>query len=203
MPDMLMQVKGLGLERGRRKLLRDFDLEVNAGDLLLIEGPNGSGKTTLLRALAGLSSLGRTGTVQRYCDELLYLGHRQGIKQLLTPRENLHTACAAQGWDVSRIDAALEQVGLAGHGDVLTQNLSAGQQRRVNLARLYLSAEGASSSVLWLLDEPFTAIDRHGVHRLTETIAEQVAGGGAVILTSHQDLPFSVPMRRVLLGAGT
>jgi heme exporter protein A len=195
-----MHVNGLGLERGRRKLLRDFDLEVNAGDLLLIEGPNGSGKTTLLRALAGLSNLGRSGTVQRFCDELLYLGHRQGIKQLLTPRENLRTVCAAQGWDAAEIDGALERVGLAGHGDVLTQHLSAGQQRRVNLARLYLSAGSAAGRVLWLLDEPFTAIDRQGVHRLTETIAEQVSRGGAVILTSHQDLPFAVPMRRVLLG---
>ena len=201
MPDTLMRVSGLGLERGGRKLLRDFDLDISGGDLLLIEGPNGSGKTTLLRTLAGLSSLGRVGEVQRHCEQLLYLGHRPGIKQLLTPRENLRWVCAAQGWDPSGIDAALAAVGLAGFGDVLSQHLSAGQQRRVNLARLYLGDASQAGDSLWLLDEPFTAIDRDGVHALTETIAGQVRNGGAVILTSHQDLPFELPLRRVVLGA--
>lgn len=200
MPEPLISVSGLGLDRGGRALLQGFDLDVSAGDLLLIEGANGSGKTTLLRALAGLSSLGQTGSISRNCDGLLYLGHRPGIKQLLTPRENLRWACAGQGWDVAAIDAALERVGLAGHGDKLCQQLSAGQQRRVNLARLYLSFAAEASGVVWLLDEPFTAIDRSGVHTLTETIAAQVARGGAVILTSHQDLPFKLPLRRVLLG---
>jgi heme exporter protein A len=200
MPDPLISVNGLGLERGGRALLQGFDLDVSAGDLLLIEGANGSGKTTLLRALAGLSSLGQTGRITRHCNGLLYLGHRPGIKQLLTPRENLSWVCASQGWDSTGIDTALERVGLAGHGDNLCQHLSAGQQRRVNLARLYLSFEGEATAVVWLLDEPFTAIDRTGVHALTETIAAQVARGGAVILTSHQDLPFKLPLRRVLLG---
>ena len=200
MPDALMRVSGLGLERGGRKLLRNFDLEVKPGDLLLIEGPNGSGKTTLLRSLAGLSSLGQSGQVERVCPQLLYLGHRPGIKQLLTPRENLRWACAGQDWDPAGIDWALEQVGLGGYEDVLSQHLSAGQQRRVNLARLYLSAASNTPDTLWLLDEPFTAIDRGGVHALTETIAGQVRGGGAVILTSHQDLPFDLPLRRVVLG---
>jgi heme exporter protein A len=200
MPEVLLGVNRLGLERGGRKLLRDFDLEVKAGDLLLIEGPNGSGKTTLLRSLAGLASVGGEGSVDRRYRQMLYLGHRPGIKQLLTPRENLRWVCASQGWEAAGIDHALQQVGLAASGDVLSQNLSAGQQRRVNLARLYLSARAGATGTLWLLDEPFTAIDRRGVHALTETIAAQVRAGGAVVLTSHQDLPFDLPMRRVVLG---
>ena len=200
MPGSLLRVSGLSLERGSRRLLRDFDLEVNGGDLVLVEGPNGSGKTTLLRSLAGLSSLGREGNIERHASSTLYLGHRAGIKQLLTPRENLRWACAAEGWSAEGIDGALQQVGLEGCGDLLSQNLSAGQQRRVNLARLYLSAASGAAQTLWLLDEPFTAIDRKGVQALTATIAGQVRGGGAVILTSHQDLAIDMPLRKVVLG---
>ncbi len=200
MPEPLVSIRGLGLERGGRALLQGFDLDIAGGDLLLIEGANGSGKTTLLRCLAGLSRLGQEGTVARHCEELLYLGHKPGIKQLLTPRENLGYVCRSQGWPMEHIDAALNQVGLSGREDLQCQNLSAGQQRRVNLARLYLSYANASPSSLWLLDEPFTAIDRDGVRALTETIGEQVSRGGAVVLTSHQDLPLALPMKRVMLG---
>jgi heme exporter protein A len=202
MPDSLISIHGLALERGGRSLLQDFDLEIAGGDLLLIEGPNGSGKTTLLRSLAGLSRLGQEGTVERHCEELLYLGHRPGIKQLLTPRENLHWYCSSQGWETGAIDTALASVGLAGMEDRLCQHLSAGQQRRVNLARLYLSHASRGAGALWLLDEPFTAIDREGVKALAATLAEQVSLGGAVVLTSHQDLPLDVPMKRVMLGGG-
>ncbi len=196
----LVTVRGLGLERGGKPLLEGLDLDVGGGDLVLIEGPNGSGKTTLLRSLAGLSRLGLTGSLQRHCDELLYLGHRAGIKQLLTPRENLAWACRSQGWDPAHIDSALERVGLAGRADLLCQNLSAGQQRRVNLARLYLSFEQQAPRTLWMLDEPFTAIDRAGVAALADTMARQVQRGGAVLLTSHQDLPLDIPLRRLVLG---
>ena len=109
-------------------------------------------------------------------------------------------ACSSLGWSPEHIDAALERVGLAGRGDLLCQNLSAGQQRRVNLARLYLSFDHGAPGSLWLLDEPFTAIDRDGVRALTGTIGEQVKRGGAVVLTSHQDLPLDLPMKRVVLG---
>jgi heme exporter protein A len=196
----LVTIRGLALERGGRPLLEGFDLDIAGGDLLLVEGANGSGTTTLLRCLAGLSRLGQRGSVERRCGELLYLGHRPGIKQLLTPRENLGYACRSQGWSTGHIAAALARVGLDGRGDVLCQNLSAGQQRRVNLARLYLSFEHAVPGSLWLLDEPFTAIDRDGVRALTDTVAEQVRRGGAVVLTSHQDLPLALPMKRVVLG---
>ncbi len=201
-PSALVSVRGLGLERGGRPLLDGLDLDISAGELVLIEGPNGSGKTTLLRSLAGLSRLGLSGSISRHCDELLYLGHRAGIKQLLTPRENLAWACRSQGWDAGAIDSALQRVGLSGRADVFCQHLSAGQQRRVNLARLYLSFDAGRENTLWLLDEPFTAIDRDGVAALAATMAEQVSRGGAVVLTSHQDLPLDIPLRRLVLGGG-
>jgi len=191
----LIKATGLCLERGGRQLLTDFELQVLPGELVLIEGANGSGKTTLLRSLAGLSQLAQRGTIELGGGPPLYLGHRAGIKQLLSPRENLSFFCHSHGLDCSGIDAALDRVGLYGYEDLLCQTLSAGQQRRVNLARLYLRRGG-----LWLLDEPFTAIDREGVIALASTLQEQVQGGGAVVLTSHQDLPVDIPLRRVTLG---
>jgi heme exporter protein A len=189
-------VRKLQLERGGRTLVDNFDLEDRPGELVLIEGANGAGKTTLLRSLAGLSDIGLQGEVERACENMLYLGHRAGIKQLLTARENLLWYCQAYGLDVDGVDAALDRVGLYGYEAVLCQNMSAGQQRRVNLARLYLGTGG-----LWLLDEPFTAIDKAGVESLSRTLVEQVEAGGAIIMTSHQELPLDYPLRRVRLGA--
>lgn len=196
MTDTLISVRGLFLERGGRRLVDNFDLEVKTGELVLIEGANGAGKTTLLRSLAGLSQLGLEGKIQRHCENLLYLGHRPGVKQLLTARENLAWYCQAYGLDDNRVESALDRVGLFGYEDVQCQNMSAGQQRRVNLARLYLGDGG-----LWLLDEPFTAIDKAGVRSLSQTLVEQVQTGGAVIMTSHQELPIDYPLRRIQLGA--
>jgi heme exporter protein A len=191
----LLAVEKVVLERGGRRLLTDFNLRVRAGELVLIEGDNGSGKTSLLRAMAGLARYGHTGTITRHADSLLYLGHKPGLKGLLTPRENLAWYCRSQGQDASGIEAALAAVELVGFEDVLCHNLSAGQQRRVNLARLYLPA-----APLWLLDEPFTAIDRAGVAGLVRTIVQQVERGGSVVMTSHQPLETDHPITRVMLG---
>jgi heme exporter protein A len=191
----LLAVDSLVLERGGRRLLTDFNLRVGAGELVLIEGDNGSGKTSLLRSLAGLARYGYTGTIERRADSILYLGHKPGLKGLLTPRENLAWYCRSQGLGSGGIDAALAAVDLVGFEDVLCHNLSAGQQRRVNLARLYLPA-----APLWLLDEPFTAIDRAGVAALVQILVRQVEQGGAVVMTSHQPLETDYPVTRLMLG---
>jgi heme exporter protein A len=195
MSEALLAVTGLCLERGGRLLVDKLDLEVRRGEMLLVEGANGSGKTTLLRSLAGLSRLGQTGDIRRNTHQLLFLGHRPGIKQLLTARENLEWHCRAHGYDPAGAENALAQVGLYGYEDVLCHTMSAGQQRRVNLARLYLG-----EAELCLLDEPFTAIDRDGVRALTQLLADRVQGGAAVVLTSHQDLPLDIPLRRLTVG---
>ncbi|GHD28933.1 cytochrome c biogenesis heme-transporting ATPase CcmA [Parahalioglobus pacificus] len=178
---VLLEARDLGLARGGRQLFESLTLTCNSGDWIHLQGANGTGKTSLLRILAGLSRLGFEGEVSCMA-ELLYLGHHSAVKPLLTPRENLamHLSGAIQR-DAAAIDHALAAVDLYGYENRPCNSLSAGQQRRVNLARLYLS-----EAPLWLLDEPYTAIDVGGVQRLEARMAEHIADGGGIIMTSHQ-----------------
>lgn len=179
----VLAARSLCLDRGGRKLFRDLSFEICAGQLWQIEGANGAGKTSLLRILSGLSRYGFEGEVERYAPQL-YLGHQSAVKALLTPRENLALHVSGDGcYENEQIESALERVGLYGYEDVASHTLSAGQHRRVNLARLLLS-----DTSLWLLDEPFTAIDKAGVDELQALLALHVEAGGAVIMTSHQSL---------------
>ncbi|MEM6774952.1 MAG: cytochrome c biogenesis heme-transporting ATPase CcmA [Pseudomonadota bacterium] len=188
--DTLLSARGLGIERAGRVLFSDLDLDLAAGEIVHLRGANGAGKTTLLRILAGLSRFGYEGAVTRR-SEALFLGHHSGVKTLLTPRENLRWHPSGECFDDGEaIDRALEAVGLYGYEDTPAGQLSAGQQRRVDLARLYLSRR-----LLWLLDEPFTAIDVQGVAHLEERFARHVALGGAVLLTSHQSLDLDHALR--------
>jgi heme exporter protein A len=186
----LLVARSLSLARGGRELFRDLSLAVYGGQLWQIEGPNGAGKTSLIRILCGLARYGFDGQVQRPVPQL-YLGHQAAVKALLTPRENLAWHVSGDGlYTDEQIDSALARVGLYGYEDVPSHTLSAGQHRRVNLARLLLS-----SAPLWLLDEPFTAIDNKGVDALQSLLATHVAGGGAVVMTSHQALRVSCDVR--------
>ncbi len=193
----LLAVDGLTLERGGRQLFENLSFAVHPGHLLQVEGPNGAGKTSLLRILAGLSRYGFRGVVARHAP-LLFLGHHPAVKGLLTPRENLawHISGEAQ-YSSEQINDALDRVGLYGYEDVPSHTLSAGQHRRVNLARLYLSA-----SPLWLLDEPFTAIDKGGVVELQRLLVQHVERGGAVVMTSHQALQVAYTVTRLDLLRG-
>lgn len=207
MTEPLLQARQLTCERDDRVLFEALDLEVSPGDLVRLEGPNGAGKTTLLRILAGLYTpeqgevrwrgepIGQTGGV--FQSELLYLGHKSGIKGLLSPLENLQSLEGTRRRLAPEdAEGALGQVGLAGYEDVPCKQLSAGQQRRVALARLLLSDEP-----LWLLDEAFTAIDRDGVAALEGLLVERARAGGMVVMTTHHG--FSAPeLRSVRLGQG-
>nr|WP_319528793.1 cytochrome c biogenesis heme-transporting ATPase CcmA [Pseudomonas laurentiana] len=175
-------------------LFEHLDLQLAAGDMLQISGPNGSGKTSLLRLLAGLMRptsgeilvQGKPLAEQRgeLARLLLWIGHAAGIKDLLTPEENLSWLCALhRPAGREAIWQALEAVGLRGFEDVPCHTLSAGQQRRVALARLYLD-----SPPLWILDEPFTALDKQGVAQLEAHLARHCETGGMVILTTHHTL---------------
>jgi heme exporter protein A len=192
----LLAAEGLRLERGGRELFRDLSFAVYPGQLWQVEGRNGAGKTSLMRILSGLSRYGFGGNVSRNTRPL-YLGHQPAVKALLSPRENLAWHVGGEGsYSDSEIESALERVGLYGYEDAPSYSLSAGQHRRVNLARLYLS-----SSPLWLLDEPFTAIDRAGVAGLETRLVDHVAAGGAVVITSHQALSVACDICRLDLSA--
>lgn len=190
----LLQADGLACERDWRMLFEHLDLQLHAGDMLQISGPNGSGKTSLLRLLSGLMQPtagrvlinGQPLSEQRVelARNLLWIGHAAGIKDLLTPVENLSWLCALhRPAESPAIWQALQSVGLRGFEDVPCHTLSAGQQRRVALARLYLD-----SPPIWILDEPFTALDKQGVAQLEAHLAEHCERGGMIVLTTHHTL---------------
>lgn len=190
-----LELVDLACERDERVLFSGLNYRFGAGRIVQIEGPNGSGKTTLLRILTTLSSdftgdllwQGQPFLKQRfdYLSHLLYLGHLPGIKKSLSPLENLKWYSGVTGGQgLDSIVAALEAVGLYGYEDVPSFQLSAGQQRRVGLARLYLD----NPPLIWVLDEPFTAIDKRGVSNLVHILTRHAERGGLVILTTHQDI---------------
>jgi heme exporter protein A len=189
-----LEAVALACERDWRLLFEQLELRLEKGQMLQISGPNGSGKTSLLRLLCGLMQptagqillQGQPLESQRseLARNLLWIGHAAGIKGLLTPEENLAWLCALhQPADREAIWQALAQVGLRGFEDVPCHTLSAGQQRRVALARLYLAPPP-----LWILDEPFTALDKHGVAQLEGHLARHCEQGGLVVLTTHHTL---------------
>lgn len=191
-----LQLDQITCQRGDKTLFTNLSLTWQSGDFIQIEGHNGIGKTSLLRILVGLSQplmgkiyWNREPIIQcreEYYYDLLYLGHQAGVKPELTAWENLKfyqaISQSEQGDEV--LWTALEKVGLIGREDIQSGQLSAGQQRRIALARLWLS-----KAPLWILDEPFTAIDKNGVRVLTQLFEQHISNGGIVILTSHQDIP--------------
>lgn len=200
----MLSAHQLSCVRGERTLFANLDLAVQPGEWLHIQGENGAGKTTLMRTLIGLMPPA-AGEI-RWCGEpvkelgedfrreLLYLGHYGAVKEELTPLENLHLAAALDGDQLSERDAltTLHRFGLRGREELPVRVLSQGQKRRVLLSRLV-----TRKAKLWVLDEPFTALDVKAVDMLAGVIGEHVAGGGMVILTSHQSIP--VPGGKVLV----
>ena len=195
----LLTVRQLRCERDERVLFADLSFAVARGTALQLRGPNGAGKTTLLRILAGFHP-DYEGEVRRAPGPLAYLGHRPALSGLLTAEENLahYLSLTAPGTEASAIMNALERVGLAGYETVPCQALSAGQQRRVSLARLPLLGMAAP---LWLLDEPFTALDDRGIALVTALLEEHQAGGGGAIFTTHQPLTPRSGLETLWLGS--
>jgi heme exporter protein A len=201
----LLLVEDLYCERDERVLFERLSFSVSPGELVQIAGPNGAGKTTLLRILSGLSSnfegdihwRGQPIDHDRddFLSNTLYFGHKPGIKGILTPEENLRWYASIHPYlFADEIPDALARVGLSGYEDVPCHALSAGQNRRVSLARLYMN-----EAPLWILDEPFTAIDKAGVEQQEQWLAAHVAKGGSVILTTHHDLSACGVVKRIEL----
>lgn len=204
-----LEARSLACERDDRWLFSDLDVDVGDGEIVRIEGPNGSGKTTLLKILSGQMAdfqgeLRWCGQPMRkvrddFLTNLLYMGHSPGVKAALSPLENLawFQALAGERGAAAARMRALSEVGLTGFEDIPATQLSAGQQRRIALARLVLIERP-----LWILDEPFTAIDRDGVAELERRLLMHVRRGGSVLLTTHHDLTPVGELRRIRLGRG-
>ena len=194
----MLEVSNLECIRGERSLFAGVGFRLEAGEMLYLQGSNGSGKTSLLRILCGLAHpaageirwrgepIGALG--EDYRRELCYLGHHNAIKEELTPLENLLAAAKLADEVLSEDDAldALEQVGLAGREDLACKYLSQGQKRRVALARLVKERRP-----LWVLDEPFVALDVAAVDWLAGLISAHLQRGGLAVMTTHQ--PVDIP----------
>ncbi|WP_199611245.1 cytochrome c biogenesis heme-transporting ATPase CcmA [Flocculibacter collagenilyticus] len=180
----MLSAQSLTSIRQDRCLFDDLSFQIQKGQIWQVEGPNGAGKTTLLKMLAGLLKP-YEGTV-KFDDpeqEILYLGHKAGIASSLSALENMRWWHATHQVDDVLPFPLLEKLGLVGLEDCPSGLLSAGQQRRIALSRLW-----TSTAKLWLLDEPFTAIDKQGVSLLQEKFSSHIENGGTIILTTHQDL---------------
>lgn len=186
-----LTISDLWIERGERDLCRGLSFDVRSGEVLRILGENGTGKSSLLKAIVGVITpiegtiyyLGKNVTQCRdvLIENTLYIGHAVGVKRLLSVEENLRWYCPDVSSD--ELNSTLEHLGLWSFRDTLVTSLSAGQTKRVALARLWLSEK-----TLWLLDEPFASLDAKGCTILESRIQQHVSLGGLVVLTTHQDL---------------
>jgi heme exporter protein A len=185
-------VSDLSCERDQRLLFDQLSFQLNKGEVLQIKGPNGAGKTTLLRILCGLYDEFEGKVNWQLEQHPLYLGHKPGVKDLLTTAENLRWLCGLHDMKVTadKLASGLSEVGLKGYDDIPCGHLSEGQRKRVNLARFYLL-----DAMVWLLDEPFSAIDVEGVTRFEALMSRHVADGGAIIIISHQIIDVEADVR--------
>lgn len=193
--------------RGTRRLFEGVAATVTSGQLLRVQGANGAGKTSLLRAVCGLSPpehgelrwKGRRLAEQRdeFHRDLVYIGHAAALKDDLTAQENLQAACLLGGQrpGASALAAALAAAGLGQRGHLSARSLSQGQRRRVALARLLLEPAPA----LWVLDEPFNALDAAATEWLLGVVSQQLRRGGIVVLTSHQPVTIDASLPQVTL----
>ncbi|MFM9968263.1 MAG: cytochrome c biogenesis heme-transporting ATPase CcmA [Burkholderiales bacterium] len=204
----MLQVSALCCLRGEREIFRDLSFSVGPGHWAQVRGQNGAGKTTLLRTLAGLicpasgditwKGIATSAIRDQYCCNLCFLGHANGIKDDLDCVENLEVwraiaACKSN----TGSDAALRSLGLEPTTRP-TRQLSQGQKRRVALARLALT-----EAKLWILDEPFAALDDAAIENVAKLMDRHLANGGILVLSSHQPVPLSTPGMDVLIAAQT
>lgn len=207
-PNFSLKLSQLSCGYGEKPLFQGLDLKLHAGQMARVHGQNGAGKTTLLRTLANLQRPlaghiswyhPQTGQTPDPCEQRLqtcFIGHHNALNGMLTPVENLEFMMQLAGWPVSPayIHATLEKLGLARLARRATRLLSAGQRRRVALARLWLT--GART---WLLDEPAAALDQQARTQLAGHLDAHVQNGGLIIFTTHDEVPVQMPVQSITL----
>ncbi len=188
-PPPLLEARALCFARNDEPVFGPLDFAVDSGEALLVQGGNGTGKTTLLRVLAGLLRAdsgeiqidGRPAHASQRARAIAYLSHLPGFKADLSALENLNFLCGLQGRRRAQLPGgALAIVGLAGYEDALARQLSAGQKKRLSLARLWLSP-----APLWLLDEPYANLDLDGIELVNRMVQAHLRDGGAALVTTH------------------
>lgn len=203
----LLETRDLGCIRNDRELFANLQFALKAGEMLVVEGPNGCGKTSLLRILTGLR-LADSGEIRwrgtlidrlagNYYEQVAYVGHHDGVKNELSCLENLRLARAMGVPSQQDLDDVLERVNLYAYGETEVGSLSAGQKRRLALARLL-----ATDSILWILDEPFTSLDRNSMAMFASLFEDHLEQQGLIVMTSHHEI--SLPgqsVQRLQLGA--
>ena len=192
-PHATLKADGLACIRDTNVLFENLSFSVESGQMLVIEGKNGSGKTSLLRILSGIrqqdegsvnwcgENIDKLGAAYR--QDIAYLGHNNGIKHELTAIENLQMVRIYGKISDRSVDDVLETIGLLDKADLKTSNLSAGQKRRLAMARLLLT-----DCCLWILDEPLTALDKAGIQLFEGLLNQHITGGGIAVLSSHHDI---------------
>ena len=203
----VLSVTNLSVVKRDRLLFENLNFAVERGTLLYVKGQNGAGKTSLLRVLAGIveSDSGEVYFCQQnikdcrenYHQHLVYFGHKLGINLTLSAQENLAFWCKQHQVTITvdTIFCTLAKLNLVGLEDIPVANLSAGQQRRVALARFWFKQDAK----LWILDEPFTALDTQGIELLSKQITQFLGTGGSVVMTSHQALRLDYPTDELTL----
>ena len=190
---VLLQTRDLTCVKDDRVLFEGLNISLSAGQILLVEGKNGSGKTSLLRILTGLS-LPESGEIlwkgepisevgADYYEQVNYVGHHDGIKRDLTCLENLRLVQAMGKPLPISLDDALEKVNLYRYGENFVATLSAGQKRRLALARLVVT-----EASLWIMDEPFTSLDKASMAMFQTMFEQHLSSGGVIVMTSHHDI---------------
>lgn len=195
-----LETRDLSCNRNDRLLFEHLDFVLEPGQMLVVEGPNGCGKTSLLRILTGLRMadsgeiLWRGDPIDRlagdYYEKVSYVGHHDGVKHELSCLENLRLARAMGMPSTADLDDILEQVNLYAYGETEVGSLSAGQKRRLALARLL-----ATDSMLWILDEPFTSLDKASMAMFASLFEYHLQRQGLIVMTSHHDI--SIPTQSV------